>query len=156
MPIEWMEYPRRKRGIRLNLLFGHDKTVADWVSKKSGKTLREWYHAVGVIDDDGLLCGAATFHDMNGSNAEICFWGPNSARPSIAKGLMKFAFDILKVKRITARTPRQNKTIIKHLPFYGFRCEGVMKHYFAPIKRMDAIVFGLLEADARKFMEKYK
>ena len=41
----------------MNLLFGHDQTVADWASKKFGKPLRNWYVAIGIIDRDGKLVG---------------------------------------------------------------------------------------------------
>jgi hypothetical protein len=34
--------------------------------------------------------------------------------------------------------------------------EGVMKHYYGPKKRLDAIVFGLLEADARRIIGEKK
>lgn len=136
----------------MNLLFGHDKTVADWVSKKQGKPLRNWHHAVGILDKDGLLIGCASFHDFNGSNIEICYFGPGSPTASIARGLMRFAFEGLKVSRVTARTPRANKRIIQALPAFGFKMEGVMKHYYGPFKRFDAIVFGLLASDATRFI----
>jgi RimJ/RimL family protein N-acetyltransferase len=136
----------------MNLLFGHDKVVADWASKKFGKPLRNWHVAIGIIDDAGVLVGAASFHDYNESNIEFSFYGPGAARASIVRPLMKFAFETLKVNRVTARTPRQNKIVIRHLPAFGFHMEGVMKHYYGPVKRLDAIVFGLTKADAQRFI----
>lgn len=132
----------------MRLLFGHDKTVADWASKQTGAPLRGWHHAVGIIDRTGLLVGCASFHDMNGSNVEICFHGPSCATLSIARGLARFAFEGLKAHRVSARTPRQNKAISRHLPRFGFKFEGVLKHYYGPNKRLDAIMFGLLREDA--------
>lgn len=132
----------------MNLLFGHDKTVADWASKQTGAPLRAWHHAVGIIDGAGLLVGCASFHDMNGSNVEVCFHGPGCARASIARGLARFAFHDLRALRVTARTPRQNKTMTRHLPRFGFRFEGILRRYFGPTKRLDAVVFGLLKEDA--------
>jgi RimJ/RimL family protein N-acetyltransferase len=139
----------------MKLLFGHDKIVADWVSKKSGTPLRNWHHAVGIINDGGELVGCASFHDINGSNVELCFWGPRAVTPNVARGIMRFAFDILKMNRLTAKTPRQNKTVSRHLGFYGFRCEGLMRHYYGPKKRLDAVVFGLLAEDGRRFLERH-
>lgn len=138
----------------MNLLFGHDKAVADWASQQFGSPLRNWYFAIGLIDNEGLLRGAASFHDFNGSNIEICFYGPGAMTPSAVRGLMKFAFVELKANRITARTPRQNKAVIRALPKFGFRCEGVAKRYFGATKRLDAIMFGLLKADAQKHIER--
>jgi RimJ/RimL family protein N-acetyltransferase len=138
----------------LNLLFGHDKVVADWASKKTGKPLRNWHHAIGVIDNNGLLVGCASFHDFNGSNVELCYFGPGTMSLSIAKQLMRFAFGNLKVNRISARTPRQNKQALKGFRIFGFRMEGVAKHYYGPVKRLDAVMFGMLASDAKKFMER--
>lgn len=140
----------------MNLLFGHDKAVADWASKQFGYPLANWYFAVGIIDKDGLLVGAASFHDFNGSNVELCFYGPGAMTASMLRGLMKFAFVGLKVNRVTARTPRQNRIVIRALPRFGFKCEGVAKHYFGPTKRLDAIMFGIVAADAAKHVERAK
>lgn len=137
----------------MNLLFGHDKVVADWVSRKTGRPLRYWNHAIGVIDREGRLIGAASFHEFNESNIEFCFYGPGAMTPKIMRDLVRFAFDGLKVNRVTARTPRQNKIVNRHLPRYGFRMEGIMKHYYGPFKRLDAVVFGLLKSDAEKLLK---
>lgn len=134
------------------LLFGHDKIVADWASRKFGKPLRNWYFAVGIVDKTGMLIGAASFHGYNGSDIEVCYYGPGSVSAEAVKGLMRFAFDQLKVNRITARVPRQNRVVLQGLPAFGFKMEGVMRHFYGPFKRWDAIVFGLLEKDARKFI----
>ena len=83
---------------------------------------------------------------------ELSFYGPGAVTASVVRQLMRYAFDWLKVNRVTAKTPRQNKTVICGLPSFGFRMEGVMRHYYGPVKRLDAIVFGLLKADAIRFM----
>ena len=137
----------------MKLLYGHDKEVADWASKQFGWPLRNWYFAVGIVDNAGTLCGAASFHDLNGSNGEICFYGPGALRPSLVRELMRFAFDGMKLHRLTAKTPRQNRQVIRALPKLGFRMEGVLKHYYGPVKRYDAVVFGLLEKDARRWIK---
>lgn len=136
----------------MKLLFGHDRIVADWASKRSGSPLRNWYHAVGILDEEGLLIGCASFHDMNGSNVEVCFFGPNSLNISVVRELMRFAFHHLEVNRVTARTPRQNKRLVRHLMKLGFQCEGVMKRYYGPRKGLDAIMFGLLAHEAHRFL----
>ncbi len=138
----------------MNLLFGHDKTVADWVSTKNGKSLQYWNHAIGIINNEGLLIGAATFHEYNGSNVEFCFYGPQSVTHNIMRQLVNFAFDVLKVNRVTARTPRRNKIVNRHLPRYGFKVEGIMRHYYGPVKKLDGIVYGLLRSDADRIFKK--
>jgi RimJ/RimL family protein N-acetyltransferase len=136
----------------MKLLFGHDKVVADWASQRFGKPLRNWHRAIGIINEAGILVGCASFHDFNESNVEFSFYGPGALRASLVRELMDFAFNGLKVNRVTARTPRQNKQVIRWLPRFGFGMEGVMKHYYGPVKRLDAIVFGLLRNDAEKII----
>ncbi len=135
----------------MKLLFGHDRLVADWASKKFGKPLRNWYAAVGIIDNNGVLIGAASFHDYNESNVELSFYGPGAVSSTVVRGLMQFSFRSLGVNRVTAKTPRGNKTVIRGLPRFGFRMEGVMRRYYGPFKKLDAIVFGLLKSDAERF-----
>jgi RimJ/RimL family protein N-acetyltransferase len=136
----------------MNLVFGDDQRIADWASKVSGSPLRNWNYAVGIIDRTGLLVGAISLHDMNGSNVEFCWYGKHSASLSVVRGMLNFCFNKLKVNRVMAKTPRQNKMVLKHLPRYGFRFEGVMKRYYGPTKRLDGIVFGLLRPDAERFL----
>jgi RimJ/RimL family protein N-acetyltransferase len=140
----------------MNLLFGHDDTVLDWASKKFGYKFQYVNSAIGVIDRDGLLIGAAVFQASNGTNVEFSYFGPGSLTLGITRKLISFAFNQMKVCRVTAKTPRRNRTVNRALPRFGFKMEGVMKHYYGPKKRLDAIVFGLLEADARRIIGEKK
>lgn len=140
----------------MNLLFGHDATVIEWVEKKFAHHIQYWNAAIGVINGDGVLVGAGVFQCLNGTNVEFSYFGPGSATARVAKGMMAYAFDHLKVCRVTAKTPRQNKLVTRSLPSFGFKLEGVMKHYYGPKKRLDAILFGLVEADARRILGEKK
>ncbi|HXP48857.1 MAG TPA: GNAT family protein [Bacteroidia bacterium] len=137
----------------MNLLFGHDQTVADWVSKKWGKSIPPWYFAVGILDNEGVLKGGATFHNYNGSNIELCYYGPKTVTKEIIIGLASFLIDHLKVQRLTVSTPRKNKSMVKNLPRLGFKVEGVLRHYYGPYKRDDAIIFGMLASEGKRFLK---
>lgn len=138
----------------MNLMYGHDKTVADWVSKKWGKSIPPWYFAIGILNSEGLLKGGITFHNYNGSNIELCYYGPNTLTPSIWKGVADFCINKLKVNRLTVSVPRRNKSMTKNLPRLGFKVEGVLRHYYGPYKRDDAIIFGILASEGQKFLNK--
>ena len=126
------------------LLFNHDQTVADWASKKWGKSIPPWYYAVGVLNKEGILRGAATFHNFNGSNVEICYYGPSTLSKNVIVGLNDFIFNHLKVNRLTISVPRKNKKLIHSVTRMGFKVEGVLKHFYGPYNRDDAIIFGIL------------
>jgi RimJ/RimL family protein N-acetyltransferase len=136
----------------MNLLFGHDATVAGWCEGKMGRKMGPWFKAVGVINNEGRLVGAATFHDYNSHNIEAAYYGPGTMTKDVYVGLAQYCFEVLKVTRITARTTRKNRHINKGLPRLGFRLEGVSKHYFGPLKRDDAINYVALRSDFEKFM----
>lgn len=134
------------------LLFGHDTTVAEWASSKFGRKIAVWNYALGVLDRDGALRGAATFHDWNGSNIEVSYWGPWTLRLSVVCGIARFCFVELGANRITARTPRSNKIMTRHLRKLGFRHEGVSPVYYGPRRADDAVIFGLLARDAGRLL----
>jgi RimJ/RimL family protein N-acetyltransferase len=136
----------------MHLLFNNDQTVADWMSKKWGKPVQGWYFAVGILNNEGLLKGGMSFHNFNGSNIEMCYYGPNTFSRDISSGLANFLFEYLKVNRLTVSVPRKNKILLRHLPKFGFKVEGVLKHFYGPYKKDDAIIFGMLKEDGIKYM----
>lgn len=131
------------------LLFGHDQTVADWVSKKWGKPIPPWYFAIGILDKEGILKGGATFHNFNGSNIELCYYGPQTFSKDVVKGINQFVFGHLKANRLTISVPRKNKLLVKSVARMGFKVEGVLRHFYGPYNRDDAIVFGILASSEK-------
>jgi RimJ/RimL family protein N-acetyltransferase len=136
----------------MKLLFGQDQAVAAWASDKYEKGLAPFIAAIGIVDASNAMAGAATLHDFNGSNVELCYWGPHTLSRYIAGGIALFCFGVLKVNRVTCRSPRWNKPVVRHLTKLGFRYEGVLRHYYGPVKRQDAIVFGLTRDDAQRLL----
>jgi hypothetical protein len=131
------------------LLFDQDQTVADWVSKKWGHPIPPWYFAVGILNNEGLLKGGATFHNFNGSNVELCYYGPNTLSKDVVVGLFRFAFNHLKVNRATVSVPRKNRLLAKSVTRIGFKIEGVLKHFYGPYNRDDALIFGILSSNEK-------
>ena len=127
----------------MQLLHGHDLEVATWVHDKYQAGIAPYIAALGLIDGNEIK-GAATFHDYNGANVELCYWGPKTLSLRIVCELTKFCFHGLKVQRVTARTPRWNKPVIRGLEKLGFIREGILHHYYGPYRRDDAFLFALL------------
>lgn len=148
-----MEYYCGEWGLRVILLFGNDKLVADWMSKKWGHSIPPWYYAIGIIDPKtGLLRGAASFHNYNGANIEISYYGPNTFSRDVIRGISDFCINKIKVERLTVSVPRKSKSMLRTLPRFGFKVEGVLRHFYGPYKRDDAIIFGMLASEGRKFL----
>lgn len=138
----------------MRLLIGQDQAIAAWAKDKYAAGLAPWVWAVGVVNRAGDLVAAATFHDFNGSNVELCYWGPWSLTRTIAGGIAEFCFYGLGVQRVTCRTPRGNKIVAKHLHKLGFRYEGLLRRYYGPAKSQDALMFGMTAADAERLLRR--
>lgn len=136
------------------LVAGHDKVVAQWAEKKFGRALAPYHAAFGIIDASGALVGAALFQDFNGSNVEVSYFGRNALRLNIVRGLMLYAFDKLRVNRMTVRTPARNKPVSQHIVKLGFRHEGSLKYYYGPFAKDTALLFGLTRKGAERFIGK--
>ncbi len=137
----------------MQLLFGHDQDIAKWVNDKYQAGVPPYIAALGLVDSNEIK-GACSFHDFNGPNVELCYWGPQTLRRGIVAQIADFCFRGLKVQRVTARTPRGNKSVINGLQKLGFVREGVLRHYYGPYRRDDAFVFGLLAQDAERLLRK--
>jgi len=137
----------------LNLVSGHDKVVHEWASQQFGRKLAPCYSAFGLIDKEGPLLGAVIFQDYNGSNIEVSYWG-HGFTLGVIKQLMSYCFEHLKVERVTARTPRDNKALLRQMPKIGFKYEGCLRRYYGPHKRHDALIFGMLKSDVERFLRR--
>ena len=134
------------------IVFGEDHAVAAWAKDKYAAGIAPYVVAIGVANRAGEFIAAATLHDYNGSNVELCYWGPSTLSRYIAGGIALFCFKGLKVNRVTCRTPRSNKIVVRHLTKLGFKYEGLLRFYYGPSKGQDAIVFGLVASDAARLL----
>lgn len=136
------------------LLYGHDKVVADWVSKKWGKSLN-WSFAHGIIDQEGLLRGGILYHNYNGHNIEITYYGPGTFTVGIYREIAKFLINALPgFTHLTITVPRHNRRLIRSLIRLRIRHEGTLRHYYGPHNRDDAIVFGITKDEGKRFLRK--
>ncbi len=136
----------------MRLMLGHDYEVARWATDKYAAGLAPYIQAMGIVDGEGNIRGAATLHDFNGSNVELCYWGPWTVTRGIARQIAMVCFYGLKACRVSCRTPRGNKIVARHLPKLGFRYEGLARHYYGPTKQHDAIMFGMTLEDAARLL----
>lgn len=140
----------------MKLVFDQDAIIAEWAKDKYKAGLDPWWHCIGIVDRASQIVGAASLHYYNGSNVELCYWGPRTLTPSVASAIAVFCFGIMGVNRVTCRTPRSNKIVARHLPKLGFKVEGLARRFYGPLKRDDAILFGLTVDDAQRLLRRAK
>src|SRR5215469_11749734 len=104
------------------LLFGSDQMVAAWFYDSMGYPHYKYDRAVGLIADDKLV-GAVLFHNWNGQNVEISYYGKKTITVGILRSLARFAVQVFNPSRVTLITSKRNKHIMRALQKIGFKLE---------------------------------
>lgn len=134
------------------LILGCDEMVAAWVGEKLGTKFIPPYTTIGATKDGNDLCAGAVFNDYTGSNLEITLVSDGGLTRGNIRAVFSYAFDQVKVNRLSAKTKRSNKAMRRMLPRFGFKFEGISAQYFGPTRADDAIRFVLFHEDARKWL----
>lgn len=137
----------------MQLAFGNDDAVAEWISKKLNTQFNPPYVTMRVEDDAGAIHGAFLFSNYNGFSIEWSAYGSDAIRRPFLRSVMRYAFDQLGVIYLRATTRRSNKRVVSSLPRLGFEYEGTMKRYFGPGKRDDALVFRLSKENMKDWLK---
>lgn len=145
----------------MNLLFGHDKTVAEWVAAQANsKPPVAPYTAFGFVDRAGTLAGGCVFTGYNGDSVELSLAGRCAATRSCMAAVVSYVFDQLGCKRLQMHTSRRNKSVLRMLAGkrgrgsgLGVHYEGVARRYFG---RDDGVLYSLTVDDLSAFRAKWK
>lgn len=112
------------------LLFGCDETVASWLFSTYGWPDLKYNKALGLIDPTGKLVGGVFYHNWNGSNVEIAYYGQGTMTLGIYRALARYAITQFDASRLTAVTSKKNRSLIRGLCNLGFKLEGVQRCYY--------------------------
>ncbi len=139
----------------MNLLFGHDKTVAEWVARQAhSKSPVAPFTAFGFVDRRGTLTGGCVFTGYNGDSVELSLAGRSAATRSAWAAICLYVFGTLKCSRLQMHTNRRNKRALRMLADrLGVRYEGVARRFFG---KDDGIVYSLTVDDLPAFKAKWK
>lgn len=140
----------------MNLLFGHDETVAAWVATRAkGKPFVPPYTAIGILDADGkALRGGFVFTGRTTDSIEMSGAGIATTHREAWRALLHYVFVQLGCSRLQMHTRRSNKRTKKILApeRSGFTFEGVSRRLYG---REDGIRFSLVADDLPGFREKW-
>lgn len=125
------------------LIFGHDAEIAAWAFRTFQRIPTPCVMAIGIIDPAGAVKGAVLFQEWNGCNIELSWFGPNTVTRGILRQVMTVVLDKFNVQRVTVRTMRRNKALVRSLPKLGWKYEGMMPGFYGPARGDAAVVFGL-------------
>lgn len=135
------------------LLFGFDRTVADWVAERIGKPFGTFDHAIGMVDRIGRLRGGVVFTGHTGASIEMSIAGG----PALSRGFMAaiahYVFEQLKCQRLQIHTKRSNKSVTTQANRLGFKFEGVSRRLYGA---EDGLCYSLTVDDLPGFKKRWK
>lgn len=112
------------------LLFECDDEVIKWFSTTTYCQKACVYDkAVGVLVD-GKLSGAVLFHNWNGPNVEISYYGEKTMTLGVIRCIARYVLVHFDVARLTAITSKRNRQFMRALQKLGFRLEGTQRCYY--------------------------
>jgi RimJ/RimL family protein N-acetyltransferase len=131
------------------LLLGQDTAVAAWTWREFGLTPMHVNNAVGLLVDRALV-GAAIFHNYNGTNVELSYYGPETITAGVVKFLARTAIFELNVTRVTFHVRRTNRRLRRHLVRLGAKHEATLWQFYGPDRDHAAIQFVLFRPELMK------
>lgn len=112
------------------LLFGQDTIVAKWVFHTFNLYEMPFNQAIGIVSPQGVLVGGILFHNFNGVNVELAYYGPGTMTLGIIRSIAKIALKTFNAARLTVVTSKRNRRFINAMLKLGFRLEGTQRCYF--------------------------
>ena len=113
----------------VGMLFDSDQVVANWLFATYGQRRYSYDRCLGLLRD-GMLCGAVLFHNWNGANVEVSYYGKGTMTPGVLRCIATFTLNTFDPSRLTAHVPKRDKHYIKGLLRLGFRVEGAQRCYY--------------------------
>jgi RimJ/RimL family protein N-acetyltransferase len=121
--------------------------IGAYVGLRLGVTITPPFQAIGFLSDDKRPLAAFVFNDFNHSNMEMTIVAePGGITRQVIRYVANYAFNTSKCRRLTVRTKKRNKHILKLAPRYGFKYECIAKDFYPDD---DAVVFRMLKSDCR-------
>lgn len=111
------------------IILDQRERVAAWMAEEGNSLISCInYYAMG-LEKNGKLVAGILFEAYNkhNVNAHIVYKGFSKSFAELADHAFKYAFDFLKVKRITGYVEKDNEKALKLDKHFGFRIEGCMK-----------------------------
>lgn len=135
----------------MQLLFGHDQLVAEFVGQGLGVTIHPPFTAIGIVSHETLV-GGMVFNNFNGSNIDLTVYTVRPATRGIIRAAAHYCFIQNRVHRISATTRRSNKRACAAIQKLGFRYEATRKMWFGPNRSDDGVTYVMTREDARKWL----
>lgn len=112
------------------LLIGEDELVSSWAFAQFKIFCAPVNKAIGIMDSNGKIVGAALFQNFNGVNVELSYYGPKTLTLGIVRSLARYSVCAFNAGRLTVVTSKKNTPFIRGLLKIGFKLEGAQRCYY--------------------------
>jgi hypothetical protein len=120
-------------------------TIGEYVGDRLGIKIFPPFVAFGFMTDDKRPLSAFVFNSYNGSSIEVTAVSePGGFTRAVLRHVCNYVFNKCGCRRLTIRTKKQNKKMLKLAPRLGFKYECIAKHHFTDD---DAVVFRMLKSE---------
>lgn len=113
-----------------SLVIGDDHNIATWVFSAYRLYPFPYNRVFGLLDTEKKLVGAILFHNFNGVNLELSYYGAKTLTVGIVRSLARLAMAEFKPARCTFVVSKRNKRLIRSLDRFGCKLEGVQRRYY--------------------------
>jgi RimJ/RimL family protein N-acetyltransferase len=122
-----------------------DAEAAHFVRAAFNWDFAEPFSGLLILDDKDVVHGVALLNNYEpGLTVDVTFAG--RLTPATARGLARYVFNVLKVRRVTAVTRVSNTAAQAGLIRWGFINEGRLRDRFPD---EDGLIFGLIRSDVK-------
>ncbi|MDB4725957.1 GNAT family N-acetyltransferase [bacterium] len=132
----------------VQIAYGCDDMVRQWVSRELGITIEGECRALGGVLN-GRLIGGAVYNNYAGFMVDIHIATTDKrwCNRRVLKAVFEMAFDHLGCERMNMMCSKKNKPMRKLALGLGFKQEGT--HRKAHLGTTDAISYGMLKSECR-------
>lgn len=137
----------------MQLVFGHDKAIAEWAASILGKPFHPPFTAFGLVDGAGHLRGGFVFTTYTGDSIEMSLVGSGCLTRGAMRAVIQYAFVQLGCSRLQVHTRRGNKKVRKLANRLGFQYEGVARRLYGD---QDGFTYSVTRDDLPSFRERWR
>jgi hypothetical protein len=116
-----------------SLVIGDDHNIAAWAFAAYRKIPFLYNRVYGILDIDKKLIGAVLFHNYNGVNLEMSYYGARTLTVGIVRSLARAVICEFNPARVSVTVSKRNKTLMKSLHRCGWKLEGSQRRFYGHV-----------------------
>lgn len=117
----------------IGLLLGSDAAIAEKLFASNKQPQYKYDRCVGLVDNSKGLVGAILFHNWNGSNVELSYYGHGTLTLGVIRCLARYINCTFDPSRLTVTVSKRQKTLQRSVQRLGFKLEGTQRCYYGKI-----------------------